>query len=75
MTRNERLRRLLSSSAILLGLVFYIFHHFQISTDITDFFPPAEEQGQAEISREIARSQISRSMTICLSVGTEDELG
>lgn len=75
MARNKRLRRLLSSSAVLLGLVFYIFHHFRISTDITDFFPPAEEQDLAEISREIAQSPISRSMTICLSGGTVEELG
>jgi predicted exporter len=74
MTRSERLWRLLISSAVLLGLVFYIFHHFRISTDITDFLPPADEQGLAEISREIARSPISRSMTISLSGGTVQEL-
>ncbi|MEE9385377.1 MAG: MMPL family transporter [Nannocystaceae bacterium] len=64
-------RTLLVTTLLLLGLGWFVWAHFKITTDITHFLPSGDEREEAELSREIANSELSR--TMILMVGAPDQ--
>ena len=65
MTPGER-RRLILAVALLVSLVAYVVVNFRVTTDIGEFLPDREDGELARLSREIADSELSRTMILAV---------
>lgn len=65
MTSNER-RRLILGAALVAGLLAYVVLHFQVTTDISDFLPDSRGGTLSELSRQIADSELTRTMILAI---------
>ncbi len=63
--RSER-ARLTAAALLLFGLIGYVAARFEVTTDIVDFLPDGEGRVLASLSREIADSELSRTMILTL---------
>lgn len=69
--RGERWR-LAAVAAIVLALGAYVAARFEVTTDVTEFLPDAEDRALASLSREIADSELSRTMILALEAADLD---
>lgn len=69
MTAEVRAAAATLAALAVLGL--FVALRFEVATDVTSFLPDAEERSLAALSREIADSELSR--TMILTVGGPDE--
>ena len=69
LSRGERVARWLFLAAVMASAGFVALR-FQVSTDITHMLPSAEDQRLARLARQLADSDLSR--TMILSVGHDD---
>lgn len=63
--RSERVR-LGAAALFVLALVGFVAARFEVTTDITEFLPDGEDRVLASLSREIADSELSRTMILAL---------
>lgn len=63
--RSERVR-LVAAAIFVLCLIGYVFVRFEVTTDVTEFLPDSEDRALASLSREIADSELSRTMILAL---------
>ncbi len=66
----SRAARLMAWAALGAALLWYCASHIEFSTDITNFMPDGRGAELAQISRELARSDLARTMV--LTLGAED---
>ena len=64
-TASER-ARLVGAAAFVLALAAYVVLRFEVTTDVSQFLPDAEDQAMSVLSRELADSELSRSMILAL---------
>ncbi|HEB89988.1 MAG TPA: hypothetical protein ENI85_10490, partial [Deltaproteobacteria bacterium] len=69
MNMAER-RRLLAGGLVFLALLVYVILDFRVTTDISRFLPDGEDGALSALSREIAESELSR--TMILAIEAED---
>ncbi len=65
MNRAER-RRLLAGGVIFLALLAYVVLNFRVTTDISRFLPDGVDGTLSALSREIADSELSRTMILAI---------
>jgi predicted exporter len=65
MNANER-RRLIFGVVLVAGLLVYVTLNFRVTTDISHFLPDTRDDILAEVSRQIADSELSRTMILAL---------
>lgn len=65
MTLRERIHGVLGIACLALLLV-YVVLNFRVTTDIQHFLPTAEDREVAALSRQIAESELSRTMILAL---------
>jgi predicted exporter len=58
--------RLGAGIAIVVLLLAYVVSHFQVTTDISQFLPDSEQDEVSALSRQIANSELSRTMILAL---------
>ncbi|MBK7948121.1 MAG: MMPL family transporter [Deltaproteobacteria bacterium] len=69
--RGER-GRLVAVAMVVLALAAYVVARFEVTTDVTEFLPDAEDRVLASLSREIADSELSRTMILALEAADLD---
>ena len=60
------LARLAGAFAFVLLLLAYVVLHYQVTTDVTEFLPDAEDRELSALSRQITDSELSRTMILAL---------
>ncbi|MFO0690674.1 MAG: MMPL family transporter [Myxococcota bacterium] len=69
--RGEGLRLAAVAVCVLL-LAGYVVARFEVTTDVAEFLPDAEDRALASLSREIADSELSRTMILALEAADLD---
>jgi len=62
-------------AALLLGLSLFVLQRWQMTTDIADFLPGGEAGTQAALARQIAVSELSRTMVLLVTLDGGDREG
>jgi predicted exporter len=65
MTHAER-GRLIFAGVVFVALLSYVVLHFRVTTDISHFLPDAEDGELSALSRQIAESELSRTMILAI---------
>ncbi len=60
------LARLGGTLAFVLSLLVYVVLHYEVTTDVSEFLPEAEDRELSALSREITDSELSRTMILAL---------